>query len=403
MADKKLFFLVFTLICVGVIFSYSLSTYTVIFFDYQPYHFVSRQLLFASVALALMWFLSGLTPEIWLHRIGLLLFIFGLGAMAMMPFLPETMVTAVGGARRWIKLFGFSLAPVEFFKVGFVYFLAWSFSRKFIHQAGANRFKEEWLLALPYIAVFLIAVVLIAVLQNDLGQVVVLGMTLAFMMLFAGRSFKFFVSLVGLAFAMFVFFIAIADHRVLRIKLWWVNVQDAILSIFPADIAARFHVELIEEPYQISHSLNAISNGGWFGTGLGTGNFKLGFLSEVHTDFVLAGISEELGFIGLFIVTMVFVFMLMRLFRIANRSVKMCEEDVNACSEHREKRRVFFLFTLGISMLMAFSFIINAFGISGLAPIKGISVPFLSYGGSSLLGSSLAIGMVLMISQRLKL
>lgn len=400
MADKKLFFLVFALIAIGVIFSYSLSTYTVIFFEYEPYHFVSRQLLFAVLALFVMWFLSGLTPEIWLHRIGLLLFIMGLIVMAMMPFLPETMVTAVGGARRWIKLFGFSLAPVEFFKVGFVYFLAWSFSRKFDHQPGANRFKEEWGLALPYIFVFLIAVILIAVLQNDLGQVVVLGMTLAFMMLFAGRSFKFFLSLVLLSFTMFIFFIAIADHRVLRIKLWWVNVQDAILSFFPASVAEKLHIELVDEAYQIAHSLNAFSNGGWFGTGIGNGNFKLGFLSEVHTDFVLAGISEEVGFVGLFVVVVVFVLLIMRLFRIANRSVcDVMTEDPN----ERSRKRAFFLFTLGIAMLMAFSLIINAFGISGLTPIKGISVPFLSYGGSALLGSSVAIGMVLMITQRLKL
>jgi cell division protein FtsW len=223
------------------------------------------------------------------------------------------------------------------------------------------------------------------------------------MMLFAGRSFRFFVSLVTLAFTMFVFFIAIADHRILRIKLWWVNVQDAILSVFPASIAQQLHVELTEEPYQIAHSLNAIYNGGWFGTGLGNGNFKLGFLSEVHTDFVLAGISEELGFAGLFVVTMIFVLLLMRLFRISNRSVDIKSEDDLQSNQKREKRRVFFLFTLGIAMLMAFSFIINAFGISGLAPIKGISVPFLSYGGSSLLGSAVAIGMVLMISQRVKL
>ncbi len=387
MADRRVFYLVFILITIGVVFSYSLSVYTVIYFETEPYHFVLRQSIFALAALLIIWIMSGLTPEVWLHRIGLLLFIGGLFLMAMMPFMPETMVTAVGGARRWIKFAGFSLAPVEFFKVGFVYFLAWSFSRKFTHQPGANRFKEEWLLAMPYIGVFLIAVLLIAVLQNDLGQVVVLGMTLAFMMLFAGRSFRFFASLVALAFALFVMFIAIADHRILRIKLWWVNVQDAILSFFPASIAEKLHVELTEEPYQIAHSLNAIQNGGFFGTGLGNGNFKLGFLSEVHTDFVLAGISEELGFIGLFVVTMLFVLLLMRLFKIANRA----------------ENRVFFLFTLGITMMISFSFIINAYGISGLTPIKGISVPFLSYGGSALLGASVAIGMVLMISQRVKL
>ena len=294
MADNKLFFLVFALITVGVIFSYSLSTYTVIYFEYAPYHFILRQTIFALFALLLMWVFSGLTPEIWLHRIGLFLFIGGLFMMAAMPFLPESMVTAVGGARRWIKFMGFSLAPVEFFKVGFVYFLAWSFSRKFTHHPGSNRFKEEWLLALPYIGVFLIAVFLIAILQNDLGQVVVLGMTLAFMMLFAGRSFRFFVSLVLLAFMLFVGFIAIADHRILRIKLWWVNVQDAILSFLPESVASQLHVEMVDEPYQIAHSLNAISHGGLLGTGLGNGNFKLGFLSEVHTDFVLAGITEEI-------------------------------------------------------------------------------------------------------------
>lgn len=387
MADKKLFYLVFTLITVGVVFSYSLSTYTVIYFEYAPYHFVVRQAGFAFVALGIMWFLSGLSPEIWLHRVGLFLFIGGLVLMATMPFMPDSIVMAVGGARRWIKIAGFSLAPVEFFKVGFVYFLAWSFSRKFTHTKGENRFKEEWVLALPYIVVFLVAVFLIAILQNDLGQVVVLGLTLAFMMFFAGRSFRFFASFLLVALSIFVTFILIADHRMLRIKLWWVNIQDSILSIFPESIAAKLHIQLDQEPYQIGHSLNAISNGGLFGTGLGNGNFKLGFLSEVHTDFILAGISEEIGFIGLFLVTAVFIIFIWRILKIANRS----------------QNQTFFLFSLGIALIMGFSFIINSFGISGLAPIKGLSVPFLSYGGSAMLGASVAIGMVLMISQRTKL
>lgn len=387
MADKKIFYVVFSLILIGVIFSYSLSTYTVLYFDYKPYHFVLRQALFALVALFLIWGLSGLTPERWLHRIGLLLFFGGIFLMVLMPFLPESMVSAVGGARRWIKFSGFSLAPVEFFKVGFVYFLAWSFSRKFGHNSKVSGFKEEWLVSLPYIFVFLIAVVLIAILQNDLGQVVVIGMTLAFMMLFAGRSVRFFASLVIVAFMLFIGFIATAEHRILRMKLWWVNVQDSILSLFPSSIASRLHVDITQEPYQITHSLNAIGNGGLFGVGLGNGSFKLGFLSEVHTDFVMAGIAEELGFFGVFVVTMLYVFMLMRIFKVANRS----------------QNRVFYLFTLGIGMMLAFSFIINTYGISGLAPIKGLSLPFVSYGGSALLGASVAVGMVLMISQRAKL
>ncbi len=387
MADKKIFFYVFTLILIGVIFSYSLSTYTVIYFDYKPYHFVLRQALFGFLAILIMWGLSRLTPERWIHRIGLMLFLGGIVLMASMPFLPESMVSAVGGARRWIKFSGFSLAPVEFFKVGFIYFLAWSFSRKFEHTSGAAGFKEEWLMALPYMFVFLIAVVLIAILQNDLGQVVVLGMTLAFMMLFAGRSVRFFASLVLAAFVLFLGFIATAEHRILRMKLWWVNVQDSILSLFPQSIASKLHVEISQEPYQIGHSLNAITNGGLLGTGIGNGNFKLGFLSEVHTDFVMAGIAEELGFLGVLGVTLLFLLLFMRLFKVANRS----------------SNRVFYLFTLGVGMMLAFSFIINTYGISGLAPIKGLSLPFVSYGGSALLGASVAIGMVLMISQRAKL
>jgi len=77
-----------------------------------------------------MWSISRLDADIWLHRIGLTLFISGLFLMMIMPFLPASLVSEVGGAKRWIKILGFSLAPVEFFKVGFVYFLAWSFTRK---------------------------------------------------------------------------------------------------------------------------------------------------------------------------------------------------------------------------------------------------------------------------------
>jgi cell division protein FtsW len=141
-----------------------------------------------------------------------------------------------------------------------------------------------------------------------------------------------------------------------------------------------------EEPYQIGHSLNAIHNGGFFGTGLANGTFKLGFLSEVHTDFVLAGLAEEFGFFGILFVTMIVIVILQRIFKIANRS----------------DNRIFYLFSIGIGLLFAFAFLMNAYGISGLTPIKGISVPFLSYGGSSMLAASMGMGMVLMISKRIR-
>lgn len=386
MPDRTLFLLTGTLIAIGILFAYTLSTYTVVLFDYNDFHFAIRQFVFGLVSILIMWSLAQLDPDVWMHRLGLILFIGGFVLMAAMPFLPASLVTEVGGAKRWIKLFGFSLAPVEFFKVGFVYFLAWSFSRKLGYHAGIG-LKEEMKRFLPYAVVFVLVMFLIAIMQNDLGQVVVLGLTLAFMLFFAGSSFKFFFTLISLALMFFLFFIVTAEHRILRIKSWWASVQGFVLTLFPESVAKHLRVDHFEEPYQIGHSLNAIHNGGVIGTGLGNGTFKLGFLSEVHTDFVLAGIAEEFGFIGVLAVTAIFIWILQRVFKVANRT----------------KESVYYLFSMGVGLLIAFAFLINAYGISGLTPIKGISVPFLSYGGSAMLAAATGIGMVLMISRKVEM
>ena len=385
MTDRKLFLSVSLLITIGIVLSYSLSSYIVILFEYNPFHFAIRQAVFGVVAIILMWGISQLNPDTWIHRIGLTLFFVGMFLMIVMPFLPASLVSEVGGAKRWIKLAGFSLAPVEFFKVGFVYFLAWSFSRKLNEHHSELKLRDEFARFMPYAFIFLLVMFLIAFMQNDLGQVVVLGLTLAFLLFFAGSSFKFFLSLVSLAFTFFIFFIATAEHRIIRIKSWWASVQGFILSMFPESVAEHLRISVSEEPYQIGHSLNAIHNGGIFGVGLGNGTFKLGFLSEVHTDFVLAGLAEEFGFIGVLFVTMIVIVILHRVFKIANRS----------------PNTVFYLFSVGVGLLFAFAFLMNAYGISGLTPIKGISVPFLSYGGSSILAASIGMGMVLMISKKM--
>lgn len=384
MADKKLFLLTTALITVGIICSYTLSVYTVIFLEYNNFHFVLRELAVGIMSILLMWFISRLDPDIWLHRMGLGLFFGGMALMIIMPFLPASLVSEVGGAKRWIKLVGFSLAPVEFFKIGFIYFLAWSFSRKLGHHDNIG-VVEEFKRVSPYAVIFLFAIFLIAILQNDLGQVIVLALTLAFMLFFAGSSFRFFMTLILGSVGAFILLIVTSEHRINRILSWWGSAQSTILAFFPESIAQHLRIENQEEAYQIGHSLNAIHNGGVFGTGLGAGTFKLGFLSEVHTDFVLAGIAEEFGFIGVFFVTFLFILLLHRLFKIANRS----RDDTG------------YLFSLGVGLLITFAFMVNAYGISGLTPIKGISVPFLSYGGSAMLASSVAIGMVLMLSKKI--
>ncbi len=386
MTDRALFLSVSLLITIGIVLSYSLSSYIVILFDYSPFHFAIRQAIFAFFSIVIMWIISGRDADVWLHRIGLSLFIGGMLLMMIMPFLPSFLVSEVGGAKRWIKIFGFSLAPVEFFKVGFVYFLAWSFTRKLNDHHSELRLRDEFARFLPYAAIFVLVMFLIAIMQNDLGQVVVLGLTLAFMLFFAGSSFKFFLSLISLAFTFFIFFIATAEHRIIRIKSWWASIQGFVLGLLPDSLADSLRVSVSEEPYQIGHSLNAIHNGGFFGMGLANGTFKLGFLSEVHTDFVLAGLAEEFGFFGVLFVTMIVIVILQRVFKVANRS----------------DNPVYYLFSVGIGLLFAFAFLMNAYGISGLTPIKGISVPFLSYGGSSMLATAIGMGMVLMISKKMR-
>ncbi len=386
MADRKLFTLVSILITIGIILSYSLSAYVTLLFDVNQFHFASRQAVFGFLSILTIWAIAQLDPDKWLKPIGFTLLIVSTLLMIAMPFLPDFLVTEVGGAKRWIKIVGFSIAPVEFFKIGFIYFLAWSFSRKLGHHDGMG-IKQEFIRFAPYGVVFVGAMFIIAFVQNDLGQVVVLGMTLIFMLVFAGSSFKFFFSILMAVFLFFILFILTADHRILRIKSWWAIAQNTVLAMFPDSIAAQLRVPTEVEPYQIGHSLNAIHNGGIFGTGVANGTFKLGFLSEVHTDFILAGLAEEFGFMGVVTVVIIFMWMLQRIFKIANRT----EEST------------IYLFSLGIGLMLSFAFLVNAYGISGITPIKGISVPFLSYGGSAILAASIGIGMILMASKKVNM
>ena len=383
MIDKPLLAGVMALLTLSLVMSYSLSTYTVLHFDYVGFHFFLRQSMAVLIGLGTMVLLSKMNPDKWFSRIGLSLFLLFFILMIAMQFLPSSLVTAVGGAKRWIHVGPMSIAPVEFFKVGFVFFLAWSFSRKLLNKTKMQ-FWEEVRTFTPYLFVFMVAVVIIAVFQKDLGQVVVLGATLMVLFLFIGSSWKFFLSLLSVGLFAFVGLIILAPHRMARIKSWWGTVQDSILSLFPFESVQNLRIEAGKEPYQISNSLNAIYNGGFWGQGLGNGQFKLGYLSEVHTDFILAGITEELGFLGLFLVTVTILFIVFRIFKIASKV----------------KNPMYYLFSIGVGLLISLAFILNSYGISGITPIKGIAVPFLSYGGSHIWASCIAIGMVLMVSKK---
>lgn len=382
-ADYVLFLLVSSLIIISIIFSYSLSVYTVQYYEYNQFHFFLRQLFVGIVSILLMWGFSLIDPDKVVNRLGMFLFILFFILMSVMPFLPSSLVTASGGANRWIRLPGFSLSPVEFFKIGFIYFLSWSFHRRLIEIPKKITLKEEFILLLPYFFSFIIIVFIIAFLQKDLGQVVLLGGILFILLIFANRSYKVFVTLGLVGVLALVGLILAAPHRIQRIFSWWAMVQDGILMVLPSWADKYLRIEDLPEPYQVSHSLNAMNNGGFFGQGLGLGDIKLGFLSEVHTDFVLAGMTEEIGFIGLVLISIIMFLIVLRIFKISGRV----------------ENKIYHLFTIGIALMIIIAFLINSYGISGMIPIKGIAVPLLSYGGSSMLSMAIAIGMVLSISK----
>ncbi|NKQ41367.1 MAG: cell division protein FtsW [Sulfurovum sp.] len=386
MIDKLLFATIIALFTISLMMSYSLSTFTVLYHDFSGPHFFIRQAFAVFIGIGIMVFLSRLDPDVWFARVGFALFILSFIAMVMMPFLPETLVKSVLGAKRWIRLGPVSISPVEYFKVGFVFFLAWSFSRKMLVH-GKLSLWEEIKVILPYMAIFAVAVMFIAVFQKDLGQIVVLAFTLLILFSFAGRSLKLFFVNISIGLMGFVVLVMVAPHRMARIKSWWSTVQDNFLGYFPESVASEFALDVAQQPYQISHALNAIHSGGFLGQGLGNGQFKLGYLSEVHTDFILAGIGEELGFVGIAVVASLFVVILFRIFHIASRV----------------ENPAYHLFSMGIGLLIMLAFLVNSYGISGMIPIKGIAVPFLSYGGSHIMAASIGIGMVLMISKKKKL
>lgn len=387
--DTKLFYTCAALIAIGIIFSLSLPAFTVLYFDYQSYHFFIRQFIIGMAGVFIIWAISRLDPNRQIlgslttfEVLGFGLFFSSFILMIVMQFLPASIVPVTGGAKRWIRLGGISLSPVEFFKIGFVFFLAWSFSRKI--DSNKKRLKDEFKILFPYFILFGMAVFLIAILQKDLGQVVVLTLVLMILATFAGTSKKFF-GIIGVAGMVLVVLAIISQpHRIRRFQSWWVTNQDFFLSILPANMAEFMRVSDAEEPYQITHSLNAIYHGGFFGVGLGNGTFKLGFLSEVHTDFVLAGIAEEVGFVGIFVITMLMLSVIYRILKISARS----------------ENKVYHLFSLGVGAIVTLAFLMNSYGITSITPIKGIAVPFLSYGGSSILALCIGIGMVLMISKK---
>lgn len=373
----RIFVATLFLMMISVVFVFSTG-----FFNYggqkSPYEFLYHQFLFSLVGISIicaMQFMSKKTC----YNLMIVMFLVALIACAILPLLPTSLVVETKGARRWIRVFGFSLAPLEFLKIGAIYLLALTYSRRI--YAGEKSVVKECVILLPTVLIYIILFWLIYSTQNDLGQCVLIAMVLIFMAFRAGVSYKLFFSLILASVLAIILIILISPRRLQRILDWWGGAQDFFLLLFPENIQEILRVSNSEMPYQIFHSINAIYNGGFVGRGFGLGVFKLGFLSEVHTDFILAGIAEEIGFLGFIGVGIIFVILILSIFRLA---VLM-------------KNKKDHLFCYGIGICLMISFFMNLGGIISFIPLKGIAVPFLSYGGSSMIANSIGIGAILCI------
>jgi len=386
-ADKWIFIIVSVLMGIGLVFSYSLPIYIETKYGWSEFHFFIRYLVFSLSGLSIMYILSQCNPDRCISMIGWTLLILGAIAIALMPTpILSPICPVIKGARRWIQVFGVSIAPIEFFKIGIIYFFAWSFSRKLLPK-HFNTTKDELLAIFPYLAVLGIMAFYVVIYQSDLGETLLIILIFLIMLSFTKVKPKTFGVLMLGGFIVFIIGITQKSYRLERIK----SSLYQIYLLLPEPIQNMFDVQIssTDISYQIRQSINAIHNGGITGVGIGNGEIKMGFLSDVHTDFVLAGIAEEIGFLGVLAVMILIVALIWRILKIANRIEAKTHNDY-----------VFKLFTVGVAILIGLETILNIMGIIGLFPLKGLPIPFVSYGGSSTIAFSIAIGMVLMISKK---
>jgi len=387
MADKWLFIIVIMLMAIGLVFSYSLPVYLETKNNWGEFYFFSRFLTFSIIGILIMYLFSQCNPDKCISKIGWILFLGGGLAIFLMPTpILSSYCPTIKGANRWIKVLGFSVAPIEFFKIGLIFFFAWSFSRKLLPQKFRN-LKEELVAITPYLAVLGLVGFYVVIFQSDLGETLLILMVFLLMLTFTKVSPKLFAGLLVAGIIVFVIGVLQKEYRLERLKSSLYN----LYLMLPESIQNIFNISISSNDisYQIRQSINAIYNGGITGVGIGNGELKLGFLSDVHTDFVLAGIAEETGFFGVLLVIIIFLLLIWRILRIANRIQPKTHNDY-----------VFKLFTVGIAILMSVETILNIMGIIGLFPLKGLPIPFVSYGGSAIISFSIAIGMVLMISKK---
>lgn len=357
--DLLLMLMAIALTCFGVVMVYSSSNIMAAKRFHDGFFFLKRQGLFAVIGFALMLGVMHIDYRFWKKMaVPALLLCLVLLVMVLIPGIGGK----AGGSSRWIKLPGFNLQPSEMAKLALIMYMAYSLDKK------QEKVKSFAVGIVPHMVILAILIGCLA-LQPDLGGALTL-FAVAFTMLFAaGTRLSHIFSMILLAMPLLAYKLNRGYHKG-RMEAWtnpWSDPEG--------------------KGFQIIQSWLALGTGGVFGQGLGQGKQKLFYLPEAHTDFILSVVGEELGFLGVIVIIGMFFLMVQRAMRISVAAPDTFGRFL----------------ALGIAVLFGIEATVNMCVVTGLLPTKGLALPFISYGGSSLLISLFAVGILLNISSGLKI
>ncbi len=347
--DRPAWFALILLMCLGAVIVTAASPPVAERIGLDPFYFVSRQHVFLLMSVAVLFGVSLLSTD-QVRRLGIVVFLISLALMALLPFVGYENK----GATRWLRIAGLSLQPSEFLKPAFVVVMAWIFA-----QGIQSRHFPSYRIALALFAV----VAALLIMQPDFGMTIALGAVFGLQFLLAGVSF------------VWVLALLIAGLAGMVLAYWFLpHVTHRIDRFLDPDYG---------DNYQVEKSLEAFKNGGLLGRGPGEGEVKR-LIPDSHTDFVFSVAGEEYGVIICLLIIGLFAFVVLRgLWRLQQ------EVDVFVM-----------LAVAGLLGQFGIQAIINMGVAVNMLPAKGMTLPFVSYGGSSLLAMALAMGMLLALTRK---
>ncbi|SJN55815.1 Lipid II flippase FtsW [Vibrio ruber DSM 16370] len=354
--DRQLVWIALGLMLIGLVMVTSASFPVSSRLTDQPFHFMFRQATFLALALVVSAIVLQLPLQRWFQYSSLLLAVsFVLLVIVLIAG------KSVNGASRWIPLGLFNLQPAEVAKLTLFIFMSGYLVRK--HDEVRQTFFGGFMK--PIMVFSCLAILLL--LQPDLGTVVVMLVTLFGMLFIAGAKLSQFIALMVAGVVSVIGLIIAEPYRIRRVTSFLDPWEDPFGS-----------------GYQLTQSLMAFGRGGWFGQGLGNSIQKLEYLPEAHTDFVFAVLAEELGFVGVVLVLLLLMWLVMKAVFIGKKAF-----------EHEQQFGGYLAF--GIGIWFAFQTLVNVGAAAGIVPTKGLTLPLISYGGSSLIVMSVAVSILLRI------